>query len=180
MAILDVTTSIPSDRDPMDDQIFRNQVQSWYRDDETEKYAHTEIEVEYGPKKDRGPRDKMKIDLRYALDSRYMFVCYADNKPCQAMDRDEYAAVACNALEKYAGVNGLRIQLGPRPEDHNRYNFMVEFDKEIEIQPSTLVKRAEAEAEKVRERDRIAKLRELGLLPAVESLRAHGPYQPRG
>ncbi len=148
MAILAVETSMPAGMDPMQDQIYRNQVASWNRHDDGEEYKTTEIEVEHGaPDAKTGKKGRVKVNLKFAMDGWYMFAVYGDNTHLHALDRDEWNSVAAHALEKYAGIHGLLVKLGPRPEDHNRYNFMVEFNKAIEMKKSTVELMAKRAAE---------------------------------
>jgi hypothetical protein len=170
--------AMPEGKDPWEDQVFRNQWESWDRKDATDEYKYTEVEVEYGPKpvKAGEKRNTAKVTLKFALDGRYMFAVYGDNKHLHNQERDEWDAMAKNALEKFAGVNGFHVDLGPMPEQHNRYNYFVEFTKPIEQRPETIQREADLEKRKADLKARDDELRRLGLLP--DRQQHEGGYRP--
>jgi len=176
MAILSVGTSLPAGMDPMADKVFSNQVTSWFRTDKTEDYKHIEIEVEYGAREGNKPKPRAKVKLKYAMDGWYMFAVYGDNPHLQSMDRDEWNALAAHALEKFAGERGMRVKLGPRPEDHNRYNWMVEFDKAVEMKEETVQLMAEQAAARAEEQRVREERRRLGIDTGPD----YGHYRPAG
>lgn len=144
-----VTMGLKAGVDPMDDAVYRHQYEASKRVDKSDDYKNTTIEVEVGPKNATGKRSRTPVVLKYALDGFYIFAVFKDNVPFHSLDREEWEHAAKNALEKFAATGGFQIKLGPRPEDGNRYNFMAELTKPVEMKPETIevFQRARAERE---------------------------------
>ena len=148
-----IVTGVPTGKSPLDDVVYRQQAAARARQDKSDDYKTTEIEIEAGPKDGQGRRRRTKVKLKYALDGYFVFAVYGENKDFHSLDREEWDAVAKNAIEKFAATGGHQIKLGPRAEDHNRYNFMAEFTRPVEMKPETVElfrrQRAESDAEEL-------------------------------
>lgn len=128
-------TITPGSLEPLDenDVVFRQKRALAARQDPTDTFKTESVEVEFGPKDEKtGKRSRRAVTLRYAYNSTYLFAVYADNPGWVDVDRDEWEAGARNAIEKFCAVQNLQIKFGPRPEDSNRYNLMVEVARVIE------------------------------------------------
>ena len=161
---ISVNVGIPAGKDPMLDAVYRAQMAAKQRQDKSDEYKLVSVEIEAGTKNAQGRRPRVKVNLKYALDGCFLFAVFRDNASFHDLDREEWEAAAKNALERYAAVNGLQIKSGPRPEDGNRYNFMIEATKPIEWRPETLefFRKQRAEREEVEaalaEADRLRRL----------------------
>lgn len=133
-----VITTPANPANPDEDYVFREQAKRHRTVDKSDEYKFTDMAVEDGPADAKGKRQMTNVVMKYALDGNYIFAVYADNPAFHSRGRDEWESVAKNAIEKFAGMKGLQIKLGPRVEDHNRYNFMAEFSRPIENRPETL------------------------------------------
>ena len=116
--------------EPLDpnDIVFRQRLEHAARVAPRDEFRSAVVHVELGPLHTRYP-----ITLKYALNSHYVFAVFAENPAFHDRDREEWSHVADNALEKFAAVRGLQIKLGPRPEDMQPRNRMVECDKPIAV-----------------------------------------------
>lgn len=136
---ISVKMGIPADRDPMSDVVNRQQAAARERQDPGDSYEFTSVKVEAGAKDSKtGKRLQIEVKLKWAWDGRYVFAVYSDNPIFMDEERDVWDGAARNALEKFCAIKGVRIKLGPRPEDGNRYNYMTETEKVIDYKPETL------------------------------------------
>jgi hypothetical protein len=144
-----VITSI-DDADPENDYVYRTQRAAAEQEKkvrQTETFRKELVTVEYGaPDLKTRKRPSSTVVLKVPYDSQFAFAVYAENPEFHVRDRLEWEACAKDALEKFAAMAGVAIKLGPRPEDMNRYNFMVEMARPLEWLPETL--------ERMRERRR--------------------------
>lgn len=156
--------SDPSAAKTGDDFVSRMQVFHASRQDEKDEFKNVEVAVEDGPPDGKsGKRPMSAISLRYALDQPYIFAVYAENPAFQARGFEEWRAVAADAIQKHAALNGLAIKMGPRSEDGMRYNIMAELDKPVEVSERALRIFAEQAAEREKAARRRQMFEELGM-----------------
>lgn len=154
---------------PANDRLYAQQMEHAARVDEREEFKTVVVTVKGGA----------KVNVKYALDSHYVFAVFAENKPHQALDKPEWDALAKDALEKFAAMNGRTIKFGPRAEDGQHYNMMVELDRAVEWRASTLATFKKQREEREAAEARVAELKRLGIDPSVLAAN-NGPYQPIG
>jgi hypothetical protein len=131
-----------------EDMLARQKRAHARRVDEREEFQREEVTISTGPKNTavvvalRWPRSAYIQETRDDLDNvvhrervwtggRFVFAVYSDNPDWHKAARDEWEAGARNALEKFCAMRNLSIVQGPRPEDTNRYNVMVETREPI-------------------------------------------------
>lgn len=164
-----VITSPANPSNPASDRLYQMQMEHAARVDPTETFKTEQVKVKAGT-----------VNLKYAWDSPYAFAVFADNAHFQEKDRAEWDAIAKDALEKFAAVKSRQIKFGPRPEDNNRYNHMIECDLPIDFKPETIEHfRKLREAHEEHERKQKL-LRDLGIDPAVAAAQAASPYKSIG
>ena len=140
-----VKFGVSPEKDPMDDYLFRTQMQHSMVQDRGTTYKNVRVKVDAGPVKAGGKRETAEITLRYALDQPYIFACFSENLAAfEGTSYDEWKGAATDALHKFAAIKGFQIKFGPSPEGDNRYNIMVELDKVIEVDPVLVRARQEA------------------------------------
>ena len=154
---------IQSQVDPRLDRIARQQRLMKKREVPREQFKTVRVSVEDGPVDAKGGRQRSNVTLRYAVDSFYLFAVFAENELFHTRTFDEWKAVATDALQRHCAIKGVGVKFGPRPEDTNRYNFMVEGDKPLEQSPETAARLAEQEKQRAKEAKRQAMLAEMGL-----------------
>ncbi len=100
---------------PEDDRLYRQQLEHAARTDPRETFKNATVEVEDGPTDAKtGRRPRSEITLRYAIDSRYLFAVFAENKAFETRGFEEWFSVASNAIQKFAAVHSLHVTFGPR------------------------------------------------------------------
>lgn len=129
--------------DPEDDQLARQKRMIRARKDERDVFKSETVQITVGPKKEKAEvvikwpssaqiiehlDDLGNVERRERIwtGGRFIFAVYSDNQAWHSVSRDEWEAAAGNALEKFAALKGVSIILGPKQEDLNRYNIMVE------------------------------------------------------
>lgn len=125
MAVISAGTSRIDDNDV----VYRNQVAVFRSIDEKTPFNFVNVTIDFGL---GGNRVKHPIKLRYAQGSRFLFAVFRDqSEDIQEASRDEWSTAGSDALEKYCALHDLSIKFGPRGEDTNRYNMMVETNETI-------------------------------------------------
>jgi hypothetical protein len=144
-----VITQIDQNRDPMTDRLYRQQLEHARRQDPKEVFETVEVSVDDGKPDKDGHRPQSAVQLRYALDSNYIFAVYGENEYWHSRSTDEWKSAAKDGLVKFAAIRNRRVVLGPRDEDSNRYNVMLELDQPVKMNPETVarIKAFEEEAE---------------------------------
>ncbi len=171
-----VITQLNDPSNPDSDIVVRQQQDAARRRDPSDEYKTVEVEIESGPKDAKnGRRARVGLMLKFPLDGTHVFAVYGDNPAFHSIDRDEWEAAARNAIEKFAGVRGLSITSGPKPENHNRYNMMAEVNKPIEQRAETLAMFEEQRQQMEQRREAEALMKKMGITPAPRNT---GPYRP--
>ena len=134
---------VPTDVEVRPDRLERDRIMHRRKKDEREDFVTEEVTIQVGPKaapavlKLRWPKSAEIIEEKDDLDNvvartrvwtngRYIFAVYADNPEWHKATREEWEGAAKNAIEKFCAIRGASIIFGPRQEDTNRYNIMVE------------------------------------------------------
>ena len=132
-----------------DDQLSRQIRAHRAKKDEREEFTKETVVISTGPKNTASevvvkyPRSAQIIEHKDDLDNvikrervwtngRFVFAVYTDNPNWHRAARDEWESAARNALEKFCALRGATIKMGPRAEDMNRYNIMVEVNNPIQ------------------------------------------------
>lgn len=165
-----VITDLANPSNPMEDYVFRTQMEHQLVQDRGTTYKTVKVKVEAGPVDAKGKRQIIDVALRYALDQQFIFACFSENLAAfEGTSYDEWKGAAVDALHKFAAMRNFQIKFGPMPEGDNRYNFMAELDKVIEIDPVTARERKEADeraaAQALRDKqiaDRLAAMQRAG------------------
>lgn len=125
------------------DRLARQIIEHRRKKDERESFVTEEVTISIGPKNTaakvylKWPKSAQIVEERDDLDNviarkrvwtngRFVFAVYAENPDWHKAARDEWEAGARNAIEKFCAMKGASITFGPRQEDMNRYNIMVE------------------------------------------------------
>lgn len=111
----------PTDIVPTADVIARQRAEHMAKVYDKAEFKHETVVIDFGPKK-----VKETIELRFEVNSQFVFACYQDNPDWHDRGREEWTAAAGDALEKFVAMRDLQIIAGPRPEITNRYNLFVE------------------------------------------------------
>ncbi len=134
--------------DPEADQLARQKIMHARRVDEKEEFTSETVTISAGPKNTsvdvvvKFPRSARIVEQKDDLDNvihrervwtngRFAFAVYSENPLWHKAARDEWEAGARNALEKFAAMRGATIMNGPKAEDTNRYNMMIELRERI-------------------------------------------------
>src|SRR5580693_5722973 len=130
-----VVMGLPEGKNPEDDALFRQQRDSARRVDKKDDFEYETVGIGGGVL-DATTKKKTRheVVIKFALDGWYAFATLNDNlEAFKDAEREIWMACANNALEKFAAMHGLSVKMGPRPEDHNRYNAMIEVNKPIKM-----------------------------------------------
>jgi len=165
-----VIADMANPKNPMEDYVFRMQMEHQMRQDRGTTYKNAKVKVEAGPRNDKGQRALADVVLRYALDQPFIFACFSENLTrFEGTSYDEWKGAASDALHKFAAMRNFQIKFGPMPEGDNRYNFMAELDKVIEADPVMVAAReqkareaAEAAAREAEIERRLAAMQRAG------------------
>ena len=85
--------------------------------------AKTEIvKMGFGP-----DNAKTEIKLRWEPGSNFVFATYGDNRNWAEQASQIWRTAAAEALQRFCALKNLSITGGPRPEDSNPFNMMVEI-----------------------------------------------------
>lgn len=120
MAITMINT-LDSRENNEDDVVFRQRAAARAKVDPKEAFKTEKVNIHFGPTK-----VKSEINLRWASGSRFIFAVFAENKGWQDQPGDVWKAASFDALQRFAAIHNYAITFGPRHEDTNNYNFMVE------------------------------------------------------
>jgi hypothetical protein len=105
---------------PEDDIITRQRREHQSRIDATDTYkteiVHTEI----------GPKAKVQVVVRYAVNGQFLFATYQDNPAFFERPAEEWALAAKRALEKFVAMRGEQMVRSVKVEDLNPMSYMAE------------------------------------------------------
>ena len=117
------------DRPSKDDKLTQQQAEHRRRVDPKDSYVNAKVTVMFGA---GGKDSQHEITLRYPVKGQHIFVTAAENQAIANRNSYEvWRAVAYDAINKFCGLRGVGVKFGPRPEDHNRYNFMAELQEAL-------------------------------------------------
>lgn len=124
-----VTIITQVDRPSKNDKLAQQQAEHRRRVDTRDSYVDEKVTVHFGA----GGKDATHdITLTRPINGPYVFITAAKNQAIANHNSYEvWQAVAHDAINKFCGLRSASIKFGPRPEDHNRYNFMAELQAPI-------------------------------------------------
>ena len=110
-----------------DDIVVRQRAEHMAKVDAKAVFENEVVKSTFGPAK-----TPVEVMLRYESGSTFAFACYNENDDWHDRSREEWAAGAGDALEKFCAMRDVQIIAGPRPEITNRYNLFVEVRGRLE------------------------------------------------
>lgn len=110
-----------------DDVVARQRKEHMAKVYDKAEYRNETVTIDFGTK-----GQKEKVVLKFEPGSSFAFAVYQENATWHERGREEWAAAATDALEKFCAVRDVQILMGPRPEITNRYNLFVEVRGRIE------------------------------------------------